>query len=379
MVKKRWNRREYLAIVGTISSASVAGCLSDDGVERVDPIDMTEIPPGDYSNSINVWDWYVDARDIWVEGFQEEYNIDNVGTAAYSAPTEWYSRLEAGNDEIDIVSSTGQWTTRAIENDYAKPLPVELMSGWDNVPESIKQPLDEHFSKDDEVYAIPQSISIMPALTYNEDYFETPPDSWDILWDEEYADRMFMWDRPRYACQIGAYYTGQGTNEEEWDLEEIKEVLIQQKDLNVTYWTEFSSATQSFVNEEVIVGPLTDGRAHQARFQDGAPISYAIPEAGATYAMDVLMIPDGAPNPQTATMYLDYILRPENIQTMYTEMSYHPPLTADGFRDAVGDDASEEAVEFLIWDEEEDVELLDPIDDDLNEEIANTWEEVKAA
>lgn len=376
-----WKRRDIVKAAGAAGAAGLAGCLGgDNGADGPRPIEVEEWPPEEYENDLMVWNWYVDWRDYILEDFQAEHDIDNVSTDAYSDPSQWYSRLQAGNDDIDSIGSTGEWTARAMENDLIEPLPVDIMPSWEeHVPEEFKADIEEHFSQDGEIYGLPQAILVSPTLTYNEDYFDEPPTSWDVLWDEEYADQMFMWDRPRHACQIGAFYTGQGTNPDDWDYEEIREVLIQQKDLNVTYWEEYSSAMQMFVNEEVVVGPFTDGRSHMARFQEDAPISFAVPEEGTTYAMDHYVIPQGTPNPRAALLFTNYAASPESARQMFLQMGYRPPLTDEGFQEAVGDEASDEEIEYLLWEDDWDLDLIRPIDDEHHDRMDEVWTEVKAA
>lgn len=379
------HRRSILKGAGAATVAALAGCMGDDDSgDGFRPIELEEWPP-EHGDSLNVWNWYFDFRDWAAETFAEEYDIENMNTAGYSDPSEWYSQLEGGNGEIDSIGSSVDWTVRGMDNEYIEPLPVDIMPVWDEIPESLKEILDEYHTVDGDVYALPQALSVNPSLTYNTEVFESPPDSWGILWDDEFEDEVFMWDRSYYACQIAALYTGQDPFEPD-DMDEIREVLIQQRDLNVTYWDEFNHARGMFINEDVVAGPLLDGQTFIAKFDDEAPIDYTVPEEGTLYGMNDFVLPTNAPNPRTALLFIDWIARPENIKHMMTEIGYRPPVDDDDLMDLYEDELAdgtltEEQIEFHIWPEEWNDRLYfeRPLDDEVLQRFDEIWTEVKSA
>lgn len=365
-------------------AAGLAGCLGDDDeLEYVRPIDVESMPPEEYEDSLTVWNWYFGYRDWATQQFEEEYDVD-IATEGYSAASEWYSRLEAGEHQIDNVGSSPYWTNLAIEEGYAEPLPVDIMESWDPLPDIAKEYVEDTYQRDGDIYATVQTITQYPTLTYNEEHFDSPPDSWEILWEEDLADQVFMWDDAVISGAIGAWVTGQDPMDPD-DFDEIQEVLEQQEPLNVTYWSDFNQARGMFLNEEVVVGPLLDGQTYTARFDDEAPVDFTVPQEGSWVATDDILIPTDCPNPRASLLFVDWMCRPENIKNMLFESGYRPP--ADG---AMLDDLYEEEldageitqeeIDFLKWDVEYEDRLtfLGPLDDDVQDAYVELWTAVKS-
>ncbi|WP_255170965.1 ABC transporter substrate-binding protein [Natrononativus amylolyticus] len=371
------SRRTLLKAVGAGGIAALSGCLGDDDdTEYVRPIDIESFPPEEYESSVNVWNWYTDWVDWHTEPFQESYEgIDQVNAQAYSGPSEWYSRLEAGNDEIDTISATNEWVVRAMNNDYLEPLPVDRMEAWDVLTPLAREDAEEHYSMDGEIYAIPEAVVMQPSLTYNEEYFDSPPDSWSILWDEELEGMMFMEDWAEVSCRIAALYTGQDPNDPD-DFDEIEEVLVQQRDLNVTYWNEFSSAMEMFVNEEIVVGPLRDGRTWMARFLNDAPINYAVPDEGMMYTYDNFVIPEGAPNPRAAAAWIDHGGQVSSRVQLFAEMGYVPPI--ENLETELTEVVSEEEAAFADWLDPDELIFIEPLEEEVLDRYDEIWTTVVA-
>lgn len=379
------DRRRFTKLLAAGGVAGLAGCLgSDDEPESVRPMDVDSIPPEEYESTLNVWNWYFGFRDWAVESFAEEYDVETINTSGYSAASEWYSRFESGTHEIDSVGSTPFWTSQSIDAGYAEPLPVDRMESWESVPDIAKEYIRDYAERDGEVYAMPQTLTQYPTLTYNEEYFSSPPDSWDVLWDEELADQVFMWDDSAISCYIAAFYTGQDPLDPD-DYEEIEEVLEQQEPLNVTYWSDFNQARGMFVNEDVVAGPLLDGQTYTARFDDEAPIDFTVPQEGSFVAMDDLLIPTDCPSPRASLLFLDWMCRPENIKHMLFESGYRPPVEGSELDEIYASEletgeVTQAELDFMKWDDryEDRLEPLQPIDEDVQERYDEIWTSVKA-
>jgi spermidine/putrescine transport system substrate-binding protein len=101
-------------------------------------MDVTEWPPEDIGSNLNLWNWYDSWAEYAIDAFGEEFDVD-VSNSGYSSPDQWYSQLQAGNDEIDNIAATTNWVERSIENDFLHELPVDMMPAWENITDRIKQ------------------------------------------------------------------------------------------------------------------------------------------------------------------------------------------------------------------------------------------------
>ena len=376
---KTANRRDVLRTAAGTGALALAGCLGgggDGGGKSVKPVDVESVPPKNLEGNLNVWNWYDGWVDWTVKEFESQYDT-KVTTAGFSNPSKWYTKLEAGNEDIDSISATSAWVVRSMENDYLHALPVDKMKGWEKLNKLAKTDAKEYYQKDGKTYAIPEAQVAHP-LTYSTDHFDKAPDSWDVLWDSDLKGKVSMQDWGEVACRVAALYTGQDPNDPS-DFKEIEEALIQQKDLNNTYWTDHSTVLQMFENKEIVAAVYTDGRTYNGRFQKNIPIDMANTKEGFMYTYDTFVIPTGAPHPKAAVAWTAFGSKPKNAAKKVTTMGYLPPIS--NLDEELGDELSQEKLEFLSWPQKmsDNAMFIQPLSDELRKKFDEIWTKVKAA
>jgi spermidine/putrescine transport system substrate-binding protein len=389
------DRRTILKTSGlALASAPLAGCVGGigggsgggGGSDLEEPMDLTEEDfndPTGYENTFNNWNWYDGFASYAQEQLPKDFeDLDTVNVSGYASPTEWYSKIQAGNHDIDNIGGTANFTYRSIQNDLLQAVPLDRMPNvQENVPDQYMSFVEEWFTDDEgNQYALPQSRGVNPALGYSQNVFDEPPSSWDVLWDDEYEGQIIIQDRPNVAVQIAARYTGQDWRDPD-DFEDIKEALLQQKPLVKTYWTEYSSAMQQFINESAVVGTQTMGRLYSARFQNDAPhVNWTVPDEGSTFFADQFIIPTNAPHPIISAYYMNWAAAKENAIKLFTTMGYLPAIGGvDSQLEKEG--VSQEKRDFVNWQQKggERLDFLAPLDDEVRERYSEIWTEVKAA
>ncbi|GAA1337112.1 hypothetical protein GCM10009647_079860 [Streptomyces sanglieri] len=349
-------RRDVLKGASAASIAGLAGCLGggDDGRSvRPVEIDFDDWPPDDHGDGLNAWNWYVEWNEWGADEFAEEYGLSNYSTEAYSTPTDWFTNLQASPDDhgIDHIGAFTEWIHRAHEEDLIEPIPIDEMPNVD-VADQYIEPHREMFWSDDGVggvYGLPHSVVISPIVMYNTNEVENPPESYELLWDEEYADEISMMaHHGGFLCDVAALYTGQDPNDPD-DFEEIREVLEQQRDLVFNYADEHETQMQLVMSGDAAIGTHTDGRAFRAMYNQGGDVDWFIPEEGATWGTDVILLPKNAPHPVTATMYIDFLFSNLGWEKFVETTVYRPPFENEEFTDGeLGETIREK------WDDEWD-------------------------
>jgi len=382
---KQIDRRTVLKTSGATLAAATAGCIGggDGGdAEIQSPMDVTEEDfenPRGVEDTFNNWNWFDGFAEYSQEQLPQDFEgLETVNVSGYAAPSEWFSQLQSGNYDIDNIGGTANFTARSVENDLLAPIPLDRMPNvQEYVPDQYLDVVDDFFTDEDgNRYALPQARGVNPALGYNTEVFDEAPSSWDVLWNEEYADRIIIQDRPNVAVQIGARYTGQDWTDPD-DFEEIKEALIQQKDLVSTYWVEHSSGMQQYVNESAVVGTMTMGRLYDARFNSDANVDWTVPDEGSTFFADQFIIPADAPHPAISTYYTNWAAHPDNAFQLFERMGYLPAVDVD--LEEQGVDA--ERSEFVDWQARggDRLDFRAPLEDDVREQYDQVWTEVKAS
>lgn len=384
------NRRTVLKASGTALAAGLAGCSTiggsgggGGGTTPQRPADVTSFPPSEYESQLNIWNWYNGFAEYAQEELPNSFEeLETVTTSSYSSATEPYNQVQSGSHEIDNISMSTSVAAEAFNNDDLEPLPVDSMPNYSNLTESARQNARDHFSDSDgNIYAIPETFGMWPALGYSSNEFDSPPDSWDVMWDSEYEGRIALQDNAIKTGYIGAKYTGQDWRDPD-DFEDIREALIQQKELNRTYWQSFQQGMQLFINESVVLGTHTMARLFFAHYEEGAThVEYAVPQEGALTYHDFLVIPKGAPNPVISTAFLNWSLQTEHAKQHYKQEGYLAPVN-DIFTTLQNDGTlTEESSEFLQWSDEqrERLEFHAPLDPEVRQNYVDMWNAVKSA
>lgn len=341
--------------------------------------DIDQWPPEQHESQVNIWNWFVNWRDPVAEAFQEEYDgIEDFTIDGYNNPSQWYSQIQ-GNHSIDSVGSISDFTNRMMENDLAEPLPVEHMPNWEQIDEQFREESREQYGQDGEVFGFPDTVILNPSLEYNEEHFDSPPNSWGVLWEEELADDMVMMDRDFIMMQIAALYTGQDPHDpDDWD--EIEEVLLQQRDLNRTFYQDHGSAQQLFANEDVLVGPAPAAIAVGTRADLNDSINYTVPDEGSLVTMNQLVVPKGAPNPVAGVMFTDYALSDTSARLHWeTGFATTTHKNHDKIIEENSGDFSEDIVEMAQWNDEWDLALRQPLSEEIRQKTSDVYTQIMGA
>jgi spermidine/putrescine transport system substrate-binding protein len=382
MADSSTHRRKILKASGAALATSVAGCLGggSGGGNEFRPQDVEEFPVSNVEDTFNLWNWYDGFANYAKEQFPEDNSaVETVNVSGYSSPSQWFTKLQSGNHSIDNIGATGEYVGRGMEEDLLEPLPVDAMPSWEQVPQSYKEDVDEHFTDDDgNVYCVPES-TVLTALGYNTEHFDEPPTSWEVLWEESLEGNVTMWDRSYIAGSIAARVAGQDWRDPD-DWKEIEELLKQQKPLNKTYWTEYQAGMQMFINEDVVAGPMTMGRLFTARFDHDAPIDYVVPEEGTHYSMDEFVIPKGAPHPRASTQFLNWAAKKENAVKLFTTMGYKPAVK-DLPNQLKQNGVPQKHIDFVEWSDDmrSRMDFQAPLKPEVRQKYDEIWTTVKAA
>jgi Spermidine/putrescine-binding periplasmic protein len=152
------DRRRFLQAASAAGAFTIAGCLGGGGGGGGDgraPMDIESWPPEDYSENLAMRNWYDDWAEWAMDEFGSEFDVE-VSNSGFSSPNQWYSQLQAGNEEIDNIAATTNWVERSIENDFLHEIPVDIMPAWENVSDRIKDA--SSYQQDGSVYAVPESL-----------------------------------------------------------------------------------------------------------------------------------------------------------------------------------------------------------------------------
>ncbi|MBI3858072.1 MAG: spermidine/putrescine ABC transporter substrate-binding protein [Planctomycetes bacterium] len=184
------------------------------------------------------------------------------------------------------------------------------------------------------------------GIAYNKEKIGAAPDSWAALWDPKHAAKVTLLDDPREVFAAAVRADG-------GDPGKMSEALIAKALARFKGWkpvTYESSPKDMLVNGDAWISQCYSGDALQASDELKGKIGFVIPKEGGTLWIDNLCIAKGAPQPELAHKFIDYLLRAEVSAAITNAVHFPNP---------------NEAARKLIKKEVLDNPLVNPTDEDL--------------
>lgn len=323
------------------------------------------------SGQVIVYNWgeYLDP-DV-IDLFEEETGIEVIYDE-YETNETMYPKIESGATEYDVVCPSDYMIQKMIENDLLAEI------NFDNVPNSKN--IDKNYyeqSKEfdpENKYSIPYCVGTVGIL-YNKTMVEEPVDSWDILWNQKYADNILMQDSVRDAFMVALKKLGYSMNStDKKELERAKEALIEQKPLTQAYVVD--QVRDKMIGNEAAIGVIYSGEAIYTQ-RENPDLEYVIPKEGTNVWIDSWCILKSAPNKENAEKFINFLCRPDIALMNFEYITYSTPNTEA--RNLIEDEAIRNSeIAFPDLSKYNNLETFQYLGEDADKLYNTFWKEVKS-
>lgn len=253
-------------------------------------------------NVVNWKDYGSDDPDF-IKDFEEAYDCKIVNQYM-SSEEDLLTKLKTSKPgEIDVCLPNSTILTSAIEEGLLLEIDQSKLENFDSMFERFKT--QEENMKEGKLYAVP-FVWGSTAIAYNEEKLTEAPTSMAALFDPQYAGQIAFRDDFNDAIMAAAIVLGQDPNHPD-DLDAIKELLIEQKALNRTYWKTGDEFSKLFVGNQIALGMMWSGQAASMK-NDGQPIAFTVPEDGAIGWVDSWGIASGSQQTDLAYAFIDWMI-----------------------------------------------------------------------
>ena len=155
-------------------------------------------------------------------------------------------------------------------------------------------------------YSVPYMWGTVGIL-YNKNKVSDEVNSWDILWNEKYADEIYMLDSSRDSIGLALMRRGYSLNDRSDEaLAAAKEELMKQKPLVKSYYVDETKGMMAKGNGAL--GVVYSGDAIIA-MAEADFLDYALPEGGTNVWFDAVCIPKSSTNKELAEKFIDFLCR----------------------------------------------------------------------
>ena len=259
---------------------------------------------------LNVYNWgeYIDMEVI--DMFEEETGI-KVNYNTFTTNEDLYVKLSKGRVSYDVIFPSDYMIQRMIQEDMLQKISMENVPNYANVDDVHKNlsydPTNE--------YSVPYLWGTVGIL-YNTTKVTDTVDSWDILWNPKYSQKIFMQDSQRDSMMVALIKLGYSQNTtDQSQIDEAMNLLIEQKPLVLGYLVD--EVKDKMVQGEGALAVVWSGEAVDAMSMN-SDLSYIIPQEGSNRWVDAMVIPKSAKNVSAAEKFINFMLR-DDIMLMNAE------------------------------------------------------------
>lgn len=252
--------------------------------------------------------------------FEKKYGIEVVYDT-FDNNEVMYSKLKSGGVSYDVVIPSDYMIERMIDENMLDKLDFDNIPNFKYIPDKYRN-LD--FDPTGE-YAVPYTVSYV-GLIYNTKMVKEAPTSWTALWDEEYENKILMFNNPRDAFAIAQSILGMDYNTESPSAWYTAAALLKEQ----------KSVSPVYVNDEVFL-KMESGEAALAPYyvgdyltmHDNNPdLAFVYPKEGVNYFVDAACILKGAKNKLAAELYINFLNDPEVALANAEYICYGSPNSA---------------------------------------------------
>jgi len=285
---------------------------------------MTEIGEGEGEVSIVAWPGYIERGETdpaydWVTQFEADTGC-KVTVKSAATSDEMVALMNEGG--FDLVTASGDASNRLIAGGKVQPVNTNLIPSWSTVDERLQNA--PWHTVDGVHYGVPYQWG-PNVLMYNTNAFSTPPDSWNVVFEEQtFSDgqsnkgRVQAYDGPIYIADAALYLMATRPELGISDPYELNrdqfnaalDLLRGQRELINRYWHDAFIQMDDFKNEGVVASGSWPFQVNLLAFE-GQPIASVFPKEGVTGWADTTMMHVEAPHPNCAYKWLEWSLNPK--------------------------------------------------------------------
>lgn len=277
--------------------------------------------------TVNVYNWgeYIsDGSDGMLDTVAEFERLTGakVNYSNFESNENMYSKLSGGGVSYDVITPSDYMIERLLDEKMLLELDYENIPNFKYISDDCKN----LYFDTEQKYTVCFNVGTT-VLIYNKKLVDKEPDSWSVLWDSKYKDKVLMFNNSRDAFAISQALLGQDLNttaEQNW-LDAAK-LLAQQKD----------AVNPVYVMDEVF-NLMESGEYAFATYYAGdyllmaennPDLGYCFPKEGVNAFYDAFCIPKCSQNKKGAEAFINFMNEPQVAYANTEFIYYASPNTA---------------------------------------------------
>jgi putative spermidine/putrescine transport system substrate-binding protein/spermidine/putrescine transport system substrate-binding protein len=280
-------RRRLLA-----SSAAAAGAVAMPAVLRAQGKELR----------ILTWEGYAEPE--WLDKFKSDTGA-TVNVVYSGSADEMFAKMQGSQGaDFDLVSFDTSLFPRYIDAKLIQPFDTSKLPNLKNLAPEFANV--QAVMRGEDRYGLPFAWGSLP-LVYDTAAFATPPESWEVMWDPQYAQQMLWQDDANNSITLGALIVGAANPYQltDDDFAKIKAKLIEQKKLLLSYYAGFDDGVNLFAQNGIKLMYSMGEPQVPALVKKGVKAALAIPKEKAVGWLDCWELSAGAKDKDLAHAWIN--------------------------------------------------------------------------
>ncbi|MBR4241582.1 MAG: spermidine/putrescine ABC transporter substrate-binding protein [Eubacterium sp.] len=265
---------------------------------------------GIQGTTINVYNWgeYIsDGSDGLMDTVSEFERLTGarVNYSNFDSNENMYSKLIGGGVSYDVIVPSDYMIERLVDENMLLELDYKNIPNFKYVSEKYKN----LYFDPEQKYSVCFNTGLT-VLIYNKKLVKEKPDSWAVLWDEQYKNKVLMFNNSRDAFAIAQAMLGQDfntTDEQDWVA--AAELLAKQKDaVNPVYVMD--EVFNLMESGEYAFATYYAGD-YELMLENNEDLGFCFPKEGSNEFFDAFCIPKCAQNKKGAEAFINFMHEPQ--------------------------------------------------------------------
>lgn len=315
------SRRAFMAAFGATAAA-----LTLSGCKPAEPEAKTEgklVIEGSEGNKLAFYNWDTYIGENTLADFKAASGVE-VNMTLFANNDELFAKFRAGNPGFDVIMPSNEYVARMIEAKMLTPLDHAKIPNKKNLLPEFQ---DSDFDPGRK-YSMPYTWLVL-GIGYRKSAMKggVIPDSWKYLYDsDEYKGRLSLLSESADVFRLGFKYLGKSVNDATPELiKQVEDMLIKQK-ANIKNFHD-DNGQDLLMSKEVDIVLEYNGDIAQKETED-PDLAFVVPKEGSLLNSDCMCIPTGAPNPNNAHAFINFLLDGQNGANITKTILYPTPNAA---------------------------------------------------
>lgn len=304
--KGRLSRRRFLAGTGAVAAG------------------ISVLPGRGWSAEeakLNFYNWDTYIGETTLDDFKTASGVE-VKMDLFADNDELFAKLKGGNPGYDVIVPSNDFVQRMIAAEMLMPLDHAAIPNKANLQTAFLDPSFDPGRK----FSMPYMWGTM-GIGYRKSKTDGVPDSWKWLVDSDrYKGKCALLSEAVGVLGITFKYMGHSLNAKDPKIIKAAEALLIKQKPNIKVFAP-DNGQDLLLSGEVDLTMEWNGDILQVMAED-PDISYVVPKEGSVVWEDTLAIPRGAPHPENAHKFINFLLEAQAGAGIAEVIQYATPNAA---------------------------------------------------